>query len=108
MSNERVWKMDDTVEILKVISPFGINLIQELTNKDDLIFKCIVPKNSKVKRSNRYVKGDAAAKFAKTVIEQYRKNNNITGSYGVDFKELDITWNLENKDNIEELMKSIS
>lgn len=108
MNSERIWEINDTKEVLKILSPFGINLIQDFSNKDDLIFKCDVPKESKIKKSNKFVKGDFAGKFVKSTIDKYRKNNNIVGSYGIDFEELDSTWTEENKKDVEKLLVSFS
>lgn len=82
----------DLKNILEILSPYGINLILDTSVKDDLIFKAFVPKDSKVKRSNRYVKGDAAVRFTKDTINKYMDKNDIHMSYGIDFEEVDLTW----------------
>lgn len=82
----------DIKNILEILLPYGINLILDTSVKDDLIFKAFVPKDSKVKRSNRYVKGDAAVRFVKDTINKYMDKNDIHVSYGIDFEEVDLTW----------------
>ena len=82
----------DIKNILEILLPYGINLILDTSVKDDLIFKAFVPKDSKVKRSNRYVKGDAAVRFTKDTINKYMDKNDIHMSYGIDFEEVDLTW----------------
>lgn len=105
---ERQWDCRDTLSVLKILSPFGINLVQEFSNTDDLIFKCFIPTDSKIKRSNRYVKGEAAVRLVKNAIEKHRKENNIIGSYGIDFSTIDLTWNSRNKSSVENELTNFS
>ena len=76
--------MDNTKmkEILATLAPYGINVVRKYSEQNDLIFTIIIPKDSKVKRSNRYVRGDAATRFATDVIDK-----NIEGSFGIEFIE---------------------
>lgn len=95
---------EDLLNISKILAPYGINLIKDSSVKDDLIFKVFVPKNSKIKRSNRYVKGDAAARFTKDTINRYMDKNDIHISYGIDFEEIDLTWTESMSEIIKEKM----
>lgn len=96
---------EDYINILKLLAPYGINLIPDFSNKEDLIFKVLVPKNSKCKKSNRYIKGEAAARLVKNTINSYMDSNNISCSYGIDFEEIDTTWTEDNKTIIDDIIK---
>ena len=95
--------MDNTKmkEILATLAPYGINVVRKYSEQNDLIFTIIIPKDSKVKRSNRYVRGDAATRFATDVIDK-----NIEGSFGIEFIESEIVWTQDLYNDIKEKLSA--
>lgn len=72
MDEHRLWNNNDTIKVSEILNPKGIYLTVNDKINNDLTFVCMVPEETLANDVNIF-------------IEKYRNENNIEGSYGIDF-----------------------